>query len=439
LIRCVSPGGNGAFSDNTQKVYLAVEFINKYASNTSKITDVLIEEIGHFVDSQINEIDATGDEGDIFSELVLGNKLSDEELKALREENDKVTILRGNNEEIGIEENTDNIRVGTWNMFRDQDFDEITDPDHVGRINKIADIGSSNNIDIIFLQEFSSARLLDLIPSSKNRHNQELAKTDAVTTALNNLALGYSFKFVIPEIPFDPYDNDTYKKTAYSKLGYADFSGYLVLYKNTITNISSKPTDYSSGPEFYQSSQWTESNVLGSGGSTTKLFRPPINFTATKGSTNYTFFTWHNEAPGKDLNPFIKFDNLLKSSPIPNSIILGDFNIGNTSSAWDIQNNQRNRFKDYNGWQNYHDLIITNASKVVTPIQLINNVSYATLKSDHHFPIFAEINFNPVMSSNATYTFTTQVKTNKRDSQGNFIYETKNIKITNMGLRDLLC
>lgn len=55
-------GANGAFSAHTGKIYLSQEFLNFNAKNPRAITSVLIEEIGHYVDSQINTTDAAGDE-----------------------------------------------------------------------------------------------------------------------------------------------------------------------------------------------------------------------------------------------------------------------------------------------------------------------------------------------------------------------------------------
>jgi len=445
-------GGNGAFSDNTQKVYLAVEFINKYASNTARITDVLIEEIGHFVDSQINEIDATGDEGDIFSELVLGNTLSDEALKALKAENDKVTVVRGNNEEIGIEENTDNIRVGTWNILRNEGTNTpgITENTHIGRIKKIAEIGCDSNIDIICIQEFNSSILLNLSGT-----NRTLATKLGVDNALDKLdglidqkIAGYNFKFVIPEIPFDPYNNQTYKDNAFSVTdGYADKSGYLVLYNNNITNVSSTGStlSYSSSPTFYQSlDQWKVKTVIGGTSGTDylaadadKLFRPPITFTATKGSKTYNFFTWHNEymKSGSQLpntykttlprTTFSYFDTLLKNDTKTNSIILGDFNIGQQSKnlLWDIQQNTtgetRNRFIGYKGWQENNDIVMTNAQNAV--IKPFTNLTYQNktikwtdLQSDSHYPIFAEIQFSGGQNNTPIEEYTYVTKNRKR-------------------------
>ena len=80
----------GAYSTTTNKIYLSSDFV---ATSTPEfISTVLIEEIGHFVDAQINQTDTTGDEGAIFAALVNGEDLSSEQLQKLKEENDSGII-----------------------------------------------------------------------------------------------------------------------------------------------------------------------------------------------------------------------------------------------------------------------------------------------------------------------------------------------------------
>jgi uncharacterized repeat protein (TIGR01451 family) len=85
-------GANGAFSLDTNKIYLSQEYITQNASNFLAITHTLLEEIGHFVDAQINSSDALGDEGAIFSALVQGETLEEAQLQQLRAEDDTATI-----------------------------------------------------------------------------------------------------------------------------------------------------------------------------------------------------------------------------------------------------------------------------------------------------------------------------------------------------------
>jgi uncharacterized repeat protein (TIGR01451 family) len=86
-------GALGAFAAATGKIYLSREFLAKNAGNVTAVAGVFLEEFGHFVDSQINSVDAIGDEGEIFSDLVQGKALSQGELTALKGEDDSAIVV----------------------------------------------------------------------------------------------------------------------------------------------------------------------------------------------------------------------------------------------------------------------------------------------------------------------------------------------------------
>ncbi|MCZ8125924.1 MAG: hypothetical protein O9304_03225, partial [Microcystis sp. LE19-114.1B] len=81
----------GAYSSSTNKIYLSASFLN--TASSAAIVNVILEEIGHYVDAQINQVDSAGDEGAIFAELVQGDALSDSQLALLRAENDWATMI----------------------------------------------------------------------------------------------------------------------------------------------------------------------------------------------------------------------------------------------------------------------------------------------------------------------------------------------------------
>lgn len=85
-------GYKGAFDLLTNTVYISEDFLLQNANNPDAIASVLLEEIGHSIDSRVNPIDAVGDEGEIFSALVRGTTLSQTDILALKSENDQVTI-----------------------------------------------------------------------------------------------------------------------------------------------------------------------------------------------------------------------------------------------------------------------------------------------------------------------------------------------------------
>ncbi len=86
---------NGAFDSLSGQIYLSKEYIQQNANNPESVATVLLEEIGHFIDSQINITDAAGDEGEIFAAVVRGKELSQPEIIALKSEDDTATILLG--------------------------------------------------------------------------------------------------------------------------------------------------------------------------------------------------------------------------------------------------------------------------------------------------------------------------------------------------------
>ncbi|MCZ8120371.1 MAG: endo-1,3-1,4-beta-glycanase ExsH, partial [Microcystis sp. LE18-22.4A] len=80
----------GAYSSSINKIYISQTLIDSGDATTLKA--VLLEEIGHFIDAQINSSDTPGDEGQLFSALVRGEVLTEAEIAAIREENDAATI-----------------------------------------------------------------------------------------------------------------------------------------------------------------------------------------------------------------------------------------------------------------------------------------------------------------------------------------------------------
>ena len=80
----------GAYSSSINKIYISQTLID--SGDATTLSAVLLEEIGHFIDAQINSSDTPGDEGQLFSALVRGESLTEAEIAAIREENDAATI-----------------------------------------------------------------------------------------------------------------------------------------------------------------------------------------------------------------------------------------------------------------------------------------------------------------------------------------------------------
>ena len=83
-------GAYGAFSQETGKIYLAQQLIN--TNSKALISSVLLEEYGHFVDTQVNVVDSAGDEGEIFSWIVQGEVFEPEQLRELMSQDDSAII-----------------------------------------------------------------------------------------------------------------------------------------------------------------------------------------------------------------------------------------------------------------------------------------------------------------------------------------------------------
>ncbi len=106
----------GAFAAATNTIYLSQELVDQNRGNVDDIASVLLEEYGHYLDSQVNPIDSPGDEGAIFADLVQGKALSQGELAALKAEDDSaIVILDG--KEVRIEQAETTSKKDTLDFF----------------------------------------------------------------------------------------------------------------------------------------------------------------------------------------------------------------------------------------------------------------------------------------------------------------------------------
>ena len=96
-------GANGAYSADTNKIYISEEYLLANANDVGAVSDLILEEYGHFVDARINSVDSAGDEGAIFSGLVQGEFFTESELQQLQLENDQAVITL-DGQEIAIEQ-----------------------------------------------------------------------------------------------------------------------------------------------------------------------------------------------------------------------------------------------------------------------------------------------------------------------------------------------
>ena len=127
---------NGAYSSSTNKIYLSASFLN--TASSAAIVNVILEEIGHYVDAQINQVDSAGDEGAIFAELVQGNSLDVATLDALRGENDS-GIITINGKIIQVEQQ--NLMATAGSVNQSLSFDGVDD--YVSNSNVFADVSGT--------------------------------------------------------------------------------------------------------------------------------------------------------------------------------------------------------------------------------------------------------------------------------------------------------
>ena len=91
----------GAYSLDTNTIYLRESLVSN--GDQGDLVRVLLEEYGHFVDAQVNEVDSPGDEGAIFAALVQGIDLSEIGLSQLKAENDR-TVIVVNGQAVAVEQ-----------------------------------------------------------------------------------------------------------------------------------------------------------------------------------------------------------------------------------------------------------------------------------------------------------------------------------------------
>jgi Ca2+-binding RTX toxin-like protein len=95
----------GAFAAQTNTIYLSKQFLKRNAGNPDAVATVLLEEIGHYIDAQLNQSETPGDEGSLFAALVEGRNLSKQQRQMLKTGND-FGALTYKNKEIQIEKAT---------------------------------------------------------------------------------------------------------------------------------------------------------------------------------------------------------------------------------------------------------------------------------------------------------------------------------------------
>jgi Ca2+-binding EF-hand superfamily protein len=122
-------GANGAYAKSTNRIYLSSAFLENHLNDPNALVSVLLEEAGHRIDGQLNETDALGDEGAIFSTFVQGKNLDASTLQALQTEDDHATItLNGQLIQVelsGVNDNTLGTAINVGALSSTQTFTDF--------------------------------------------------------------------------------------------------------------------------------------------------------------------------------------------------------------------------------------------------------------------------------------------------------------------------
>ena len=251
-------GALGTFAAQTSKIYLSESLLK---GDLVKLRSVLIEEIGHFVDAQVNATDTLGDEGELFSDLVRGVEISSGELQRLRTEDDHATVTI-DGQTLQVEQSNYNLGVvqGTfsWN-------DSVTYLDYgdnwtfqisvTGGTANYVSVASNNSTSVDLILELYD-QYGTFIKSSNlynYTYNYESLSLSGLSAGiyratvydyfsgqyLNPYSASYTLTINAPSIPQDIYEGNNSRATA---INLGALSG-----KTTLTNLtihSSADTDF---------------------------------------------------------------------------------------------------------------------------------------------------------------------------------------------------
>jgi len=109
----------GAYDSASDTIYLSTQLLE---GDPEKAVDILTEEVGHAIDTRVNNTDSAGDEGELFAKLVGGESLSNAQIQATRSENDHGTIE--------IDGETVEVEYGNWitQNIRDPFVEHVVEP-----------------------------------------------------------------------------------------------------------------------------------------------------------------------------------------------------------------------------------------------------------------------------------------------------------------------
>lgn len=213
-------GIKGAFASKTDTIYLSESLFDQ--SNTIETSNVILEELGHYLDAQIHVEDSVGDEGAIFTSLVQGENLDFESLNALKIENDK-SYIEVEGSRIEIEKAEEERFITISGKIKADVYGEEKELPHT-KVGLVMPGVVSLIFDTTFTDEFGNYTFNIDMPGSIDEQDIVLRLyTDSST-------------FIFESGSGDPYTSDTeiYPKVSQDKIINPVFSGLEEYYALTI-------------------------------------------------------------------------------------------------------------------------------------------------------------------------------------------------------------
>ena len=177
---------NGSYDSLSGFIYLSREFVASNQDNFKLITDVILEEIGHHLDRQINQSDAPGDEGELFSNLVSNSLLSIADINRLKAEDDTALIII-DGQEVTVENSLPTaaeVDLGTLQEILPDSLGNIISQDLISEGENGATVLTwSNAFEISslvsggeYLPELALSNLTLTVPATENSHYELAAE-----------------------------------------------------------------------------------------------------------------------------------------------------------------------------------------------------------------------------------------------------------------------
>lgn len=171
--------GLGAFGDG--RIFISDEIVAESADNLAALDGVLLEEVGHYLDQELNDVDSPGDEGEIFARLAQKELLSTTEVSDKRQEDDH-GILRLENQNIFVE------NAGSSVQDRRDEIEELRR--QAQQVGGYAGSAMRNQADRLEL-ELNAQQLATASPAASNAMYEEADKLFPSSSTLKDTSSGY--------------------------------------------------------------------------------------------------------------------------------------------------------------------------------------------------------------------------------------------------------